>query len=118
MYLFKLNDGNIKLKDSEILQNINSSQKRLGFTNLIYQNTIKEIEPKREKIDYNELSYIEAFEKDKRNIVQIFLSLFFIKLKTIQILFFRKDLSHFSLNFSFYIFEILLDITINSLLFS
>ena len=46
------------------------------------------------------------------------LSIFYLKLKTIQIIFYRKNLSHFSLTFSFYLFETLLDITINSLLFS
>ena len=41
-----------------------------------------------------------------------------MKIKTIEILFFRDEYSYFSLTFSFYLFEILLDITINSLLFS
>jgi len=71
-----------------------------------------------DSIDYNELPYFEAFQKDKRNIIKIFLSFFYLKIKTIQILFFRNEFTHFFLSFSFYIFEILLDITINSLLFS
>ena len=69
-------------------------------------------------IDFNELPFLEAFEKDKRKIYQIFLSFFYLKLKTIQIIFFRDEFLHFSLSFSLYVFEILLDITINSLLFS
>ena len=72
----------------------------------------------KEVINYNELHYFEAVEKDKRNIFQIFLSLFYMKIKTIKILFFRDEYSYFSLTFSLYLFEILLDITINSLLFS
>ena len=114
-------DKNLKFKNIEMMEKISSlemNSKKFIRSSKAFQNNIKMIESEQEKIDYNELPYIEAFEKDKRNIIQIFLSFFFIKLKTIQILFFRKDLSHFSLNFSFYIFEILLDITINSLLFS
>ena len=71
-----------------------------------------------EHIDYNELNYFEAVKKDKRNIFKMFLSIFLVKIKTIEILFFRDEYSYFSLSFSFYLFEILLDITINSLLFS
>ena len=80
-----------------------------------------EIPPKKENedsIDYNELPFFEAFKKDKRNIIEIFLSYFCLKMKTIQIFFFRNEFTHFSLSFSFYVFEILLDITINSLLFT
>ena len=71
-----------------------------------------------EDINYNELHYFAAVEKDKRNIFQIFLSFFSMKIKTIEFLFFRDEYSYFSLTFSFYLFEILLDIAINSLLFS
>ena len=54
-----------------------------------------------EDINYNELHYFEAVEKDKRNIFQIFLSLFFMKIKIIKILFFRDEYSYFSLIFSY-----------------
>ena len=71
-----------------------------------------------EKIDYNELSYKEALEKDNRNVMQIFISLFQLKLQTIQIFFFQKEFTHLSLTLSLYLLDILLDLTINSLLFS
>ena len=71
-----------------------------------------------ENIEYNELSYNDAFEQDKRNTIRIFLSFFYLKIKIIQILFYKKEFSHYSLVFSFYFFEIILDLTINSLLFS
>ena len=69
-------------------------------------------------INYNELTYDEALDKDKRNIVNIFITLFKIKLEIIQIFFYPREFSHKSLTFSLYLFDLLLDLTINSLLFS
>ena len=57
-------------------------------------------------------------EKDRRNIFQIFISLFTLKLQSIQIIFYPKEFTHLSLTLSLYLFDILLDLTINSLLFS
>ena len=64
------------------------------------------------------MSYEEALEKDQRNIFQIFLSLFALKLESIQIIFYPKEFTHLSLTLSLYSFEYLLDLTVNSLLFS
>ena len=80
----------------EKTSSLEMNSKKFKRSSKTFQNNIKTIEPEQDKIDYNDLPYIEAFQKDKRNIVQIFLSLFFIKIKTIQLLFFRKDLSHFT----------------------
>ena len=85
--------------------------------NLTNKKLLEEMD-KQEKIDYNKLNYFEAIKIDKRNIFNMFFSLFMMKIKTIDILFFRDEYSYFSLSFSFYLFEILIDITINSLLFS
>ena len=117
-------DGNrlkLSAEDLNLIQSglFQSSAKDIKINNLIRRKTIspKKID-KEEKIDYNELSYKEALEKDRRNILQIFISLFNLKLQTIQIIFFPKEFSHLSLTLSLYLFDIILDITINSLLFS
>ena len=96
----------------EISENYKNYTLSKDIINTISENKIQE------NINYNELSYIDAFEQDKRNFFQIFLSLFYLKLKTIQIIFYRKEFSHLSFTLSLYFFEILLDATINSLLFS
>ena len=70
------------------------------------------------KINYNDLTFSKAIEDDKRTIVQIFLSFLLQKFEFIQLTFYPKEFSHISLTFSLYVFEILLDLTINSLLFS
>jgi hypothetical protein len=69
-------------------------------------------------IDYNELTFNEAMINDKRNIIKMFVSYFNSKLDIIQIIFFPNEFSHISLTFSSYLFELLLDLTLNALLFS
>ena len=71
-----------------------------------------------DKIDYNELSYYEALEKDNRNILQMFFSLFNLKIEIIQLSLYSQEFSHKSLTFPLYLFDLLLDVTINALLFS
>ena len=57
-------------------------------------------------------------KKDKRNIFQIFFSVFKLKVDIIQILFFPEDFTHISILISSYGFGLLLDLTLNVLLFS
>ena len=94
----------------------NENYKRKSFSNVIINTSSNNKNLGND--EYNELSYNDAFEKDKRNSVKIFLSYFYVKLKTIQIMLYKKEFSHISITLSFYLFEILLDLTINSLLFS
>ena len=115
-----VNSGNVRLIKSDELKNDKSnispeisSYKTKSIQSILYDNSSKF-----KKINYNELPYIEALTKDKRNVFQIFYSLFVLKLETIQILVYPKEFTHLSLSLSLYFFEILLDLTINSLLFS
>ena len=71
-----------------------------------------------ERIDYNELSYYDAIKRDNRSFLQIFFSEFNLKLEIIQLSFFPKEYSHKSLTLPLYLFDLLLDLTINALLFS
>jgi hypothetical protein len=113
----KFSSGNVGLILSDLSSNcknmtsIPSSNKSIGK---VTQKNSENIE----KIDYSELYYEEALEKDQRNIFQIFLSLFVLKLQSIQIIFYPKEFTHLSLTLSLYSFEYLLDLTVNSLLFS
>ena len=62
--------------------------------------------------------YDEAITSDNRTFFITFLSFFQEKLEIIQIFFHPRLFSHITLTFSLYIFELLLDLTVNSLLFS
>ena len=69
-------------------------------------------------IEYNELTYAQAVLKDERNIWQIFFSYFNEKLDLIQIFFYPKEFDHFSLSLTLYLYELLIDFTLNAILFS
>ena len=73
---------------------------------------------KDESLDYNEMTYSQAIVKDERNIMQIFISYFNGKFEIVQIIFYPKEFSHKSLTLSLYLYELLLDLTFNALLFS
>ena len=117
IYLSKIDSPSV---DKFLKNNKKNNYYEVIKSNIIYRRQLSgEIKTiNEEDINYNELHYFAAVEKDKRNIFQIFLYLLYMKIKTIEILFFRDEYSYFSLSFSFYLFEILLDITINSLLFT
>ena len=121
--VLRFSKENLKLMQSNIFENSNNSnnnQNNLFILNPknILKTTIQRNEKNLEKIDYNELSYKEAIEKDGRNFFEIFISFFKLKFQTIQIIFYQKEYSHLSLTLSLYLLDILLDLTINSLLFS
>ena len=122
------NNKNSKNSLESIFRNSNENLNRSNQfeeNKIDIQKTLSESKKKTNKdknednnINYNELTYNEALKKDKRNVAQIFISLFNIKLELIQITFYPKEFSHKSLTFSLYLFDLLLDLTINSLLFS
>jgi len=103
------NSNDIVFKREEILKKIKNRNNNLLFS----KNTEDE-----DKIDYNELSYYEALQKDNRNILQIFFSLFNLKIQIIQLSLYSQEFSHKSLTLPLYLFDLLLDVTINALLFS
>ena len=79
---------------------------------------IKGEEKNYDKEEYNELTYFQALQNDKRNLVEIFFSIFKLKIDIFQIIFYPEEFTHFSILFSCYFFELLIDLTLNVLLFS
>ena len=75
-------------------------------------------EEENNNIDYNELTYQQALLKDKRNIIHMYFSNFLYKLDIVQIFCFASEFSHLSVTLSLYLFELLLDLTLNAFLFS
>ena len=78
----------------------------------------EDIEEEDNNIDYNELTYKQALLKDKRNIIHMYFSNFLYKLDIVQIFCFASEFSHLSVTLSLYLFELLLDLTLNAFLFS
>jgi len=68
--------------------------------------------------ELNELTYCQALENDKRNLVDTFFCVFKLKIDIIQILFYPEEFTHFSILISCYCFGLLIDLTLNVLFFS
>ena len=119
----------ISINKNEVMKEISDNEisneivvtKHLNNNNNI-KKKLKEINNNEKKnnddIDYNELSYTQAIVKDERNIIQMFFTYFKSQIQIIQIVFFPKQFSHRSITFSLYLYELLLDLTFNALLFS
>ena len=115
----KINIDNNRVMSENSNDNIGRKNSSLSNLNLLKTKLLNVENKKMQKnINYNELTFNEALKEDQRNLVQIFLSLFHIKLEFIQITFFSREFSHKSITFSLYLFDLFLDLTINSLLFS
>ena len=93
----------------------NNNNSKYGIIEAINKKKEKE---KNKDIDYNELAYSEAIIKDKRNFFLIFFSYFSNKFEIVEIIFSPKEFSHKSITLSLYLYELLLDLTFNALLFS
>ena len=73
---------------------------------------------KKENDNYWEMTYLNAIEYDKRKFFKSYISFLFSKYEIISILFFPEDYEYFSITFSFYLFGLLFDFSINTLLFA
>ena len=122
----QLNNKNINIQSGKKnLENCENSKEKfeiLSINNYINKKN-SEIKDKNEgkkgaEINYSELTYAQAVIKDDRNIIQMFLFYLNNKFEIVQIIFYPNQFSHKSLNFSFYLYELLLDLTFNALLFS
>ena len=69
-------------------------------------------------IDYNEMTYKQALIKDRRNIIHMYFSYFLFKIDLVQLFCNSSEFSHLSVTLSLYLFELLLDLSLNALLFS
>jgi hypothetical protein len=127
------NSKNIKFKkrriekyNNKICININNMNKYENRSDIIELNMSdknlneksKKNEEKNKDIDYDELTYKQAIIKDERYFFVIFFSYFSSTFEILQILFFPKKFSHISLTLSLYLYELILDLTFNALLFS
>ena len=74
-----------------------------------------------EDIDYREINNIpfrQALRIDKRTLMEMFISVITNKIGALNLFFYRQSFSHFSLDLSIYLFELLLDLTMNCILYT
>ena len=129
-------DNNMKIEHSKEMNKMNKINIKINVKNntTLFKNNLKNTEElkinskdisiskneneDKNNIDYNELTFKQAIFKDERNLVHIFFSYLNSRIDAIQIIFFPNEFSHFSVTLSLYLFELLLDLTLNALLFS
>ena len=99
--------------NSEIGKNNNELSIDFNFPHLIDKKDedIKENE-------LNEIPYQQALRIDKREFCQICLTVFFNKVGILNLFFFRSPYTYLTLTINVYLFELLLDLTFNCLLYS
>lgn len=71
-----------------------------------------------DKKEINNIPYTQALRIDNRSFVQIFASILFHKIECINIIYYRNDIVHLSLPISIYITSLLMDLTLNCLLYT
>ena len=71
-----------------------------------------------ERRELNEIPFRQALRIDKRTVFQIFLSVIENKVGFLNLIFYKKKYSHFSLDLSIYLLELLLDLTMNCILYT
>ena len=84
-----------------------------NFDHLIIRND-DEIDEK----EINNIPFRQALRIDKRSFFQIFFSVISNQIGFLKLFFYINPFSHFSLNISLYLFELLLDLTMNCLLYT
>ena len=71
-----------------------------------------------EKRELNNVPYRQALRIDKRSIFQILISVFINEIGFLNLFLYRSPYSHLSLTISIYLFELLLDLTMNCFLYT
>ena len=71
-----------------------------------------------ESRELNNIPYRQALRIDKRSIFQIFISVLTNQIEFISLFLYRNPYSHYTLTISVYLFELLLDLTMNCFLYT
>ena len=71
-----------------------------------------------DKSELNEIPFAQALRIDKRTTFQVFISVLENKVGILNLFFYKKKYSHFSLDLSIYLLELLLDLAMNCVLYT
>ncbi len=107
-----------KLRQATIIGKINYNQKN-GKTLIdrLYEKYYK-LFNKQERDNYWVMTYGNALEYDKRLFYQSYLSFLFIKSDLISTIFYPETFSYYPITIPFYFFSLLIDFTLNAILYS
>ena len=107
-----------KLRQATIIGKINYNQKN-GKTLIdrLYEKYYN-LFNKQERDNYWVMTYVNALEYDKRLFYQSYLSFLFIKSDLISTIFYPETFSYYPITIPFYFFSLLIDFTLNAILYS
>ena len=83
-----------------------------------FEHLIDRTDEEVEKRELNNIPYRQALRVDKRPLIEIFFSVFVNEVEILNLFLYRNPYSHFSLTISIYVFELLLDLTMNCVLYT
>ena len=83
-----------------------------------YDHLIDRTDDNVEKRELNNIPYRQALRIDKRSFFQILLSVLSNQIEFLSLFLYRHPYSHFTLTISIYLFELLLDLTMNCFLYT
>ena len=84
----------------------------------IYSKYMKVYLKKDDRHHFQEMTYLQALEYDKRNFLNTFLGILFIKVELISTLFFPEPFDIYSITVSVYLLSLLIDFTFNALMYT
>ena len=113
-------DSKITLKNiSKINKNKFLENNDIEFnTELTFSHLIDINDEEIDKREFNEIPYQQALRIDNRNFFEILFSVLINKIPILNLLFCRSPYSYFSLSLSIYLFELLLEVSMNCFLYS
>jgi hypothetical protein len=121
--IIRVNFPNIfNLNDTEKSHYIHNKKKMLKDLELRidfnFDHLIDRTDDDVEKRELNNIPYRQALRIDKRSIFEIFISILINKLEFISLFVYRNPYSHYTLTISIYLYELLVDLTMNCFLYT
>lgn len=121
----KIKNDSIQRKENEEDNNIPNFQLKKKIKKKLklkidfnFDHLIERNDDKVDKKEINNIPFRQALRIDKRSFLEIFLSVITNQIGFLNLYFYMNPFSHFSLNISLYLFELLLDLTMNCFLYT
>ena len=108
----------LKKKNENIYGKKKRKKNKYSINEKINNDIIIKPKEKEDEKDYEEMYYYEASKDDDRNLVHISFSNFISKIDLIEIIFYPKPYNILFVTLSGYLFSLMIDFTLNALLFN
>ena len=117
----QLLSSNFKINKNQNNYNLKSSNNKYKFhgkRKQFYELSLFEKDKLVDKKEINHVPYSQAIRIDRRDYLQIFISILANEIQIISIFYYKNPYMHLSLSSSIYFFQIMLDLTLNSFLYT